>query len=534
MTWLEKLVRPEILELDPYSSARREYSGAVEIKLDANENPWPPYGTRAPLNRYPEPQPKLLKQRLANIYQIEESQLLITRGMDEGIDLLIRTFCNPGKDAIVIIPPTFGYYQVAASICGVKVMQAKLDELEQLEQGKLIFLCTPNNPTGESISLDKIDKICNSYRGIVAVDEAYIEFSDIPSATCLLKQYPNLVVMRTLSKAYALAGVRIGIIIANPEIIEVLKKVLPPYPIAQTCSDIALQALSPIGLYYTNNKVNEIKEQRLYLYQQLSKCSQVIRIYSSDANFLLVTFKDSDAVYQRLKSAGIITRNRSNEIQGAIRITVGSREENDLLLCALGLLEKISEPIRVASYNRKTNETEILCKTSFDGLGEKNISTEIRFFDHMLEQLAKHSGISMLIRAKGDVDIDAHHTVEDVAIVLGKSLKTALGDKYGISRYGFVLPMDESEAQVSIDLSGRGYCSFDVKFTSQQVGDMPTEMIKHFFETLSINLEAAIHIKVTGDNTHHMVESCFKCFAKALKQAVSKDGNSLPSTKGVL
>lgn len=531
MTWLEKLVRPEILELKPYSSARSEYSGAAQIQLDANENPWPPYGTRAPLNRYPEPQPRLLKQRLAEIYKVEENQLLITRGMDEGIDLLIRTFCNPGKDSVVIIPPTFGYYEVAANINGVRVIQARL---EQLEQGKIVFLCTPNNPTGESITLDKIVEICNSYRGIVAVDEAYIEFSNIPSATCLLKQYPNLVVMRTLSKAYALASLRIGTIIASAEIIAILKRVLPPYPIAQTCSDIALKALSPIGLYYTNNKVKEIKEQRKYLYQQLSKCSEVIRIYSSDANFLLVIFKDSDALYHRLKSAGIIIRNRSNEIQDALRITVGRSEENELLLCALGLLKKINEPIRKASYNRKTNETEILCEASLDGLGTANISTEIRFFDHMLEQLAKHSGISMLIKATGDIDIDAHHTVEDVAIVLGKSLKEALGNKYGISRYGFVLPMDEAEAQVSIDLSGRGYCSFDAKFTSQQVGDLPTEMVKHFFETLSTNLEAAIHIKITGDNTHHMVESCFKCFAKALKQAISENGNSLPSTKGAL
>lgn len=531
MTWLEKLVRPEILELKPYSSARSEYSGAAQIQLDANENPWPPYGARFTLNRYPEPQPKLLRQRLAEIYQVEEAQLLITRGMDEGIDLLIRTFCSPGKDAIVIIPPTFGYYQVAANINGAKVIQAKLDKLEQ---GKIVFLCTPNNPTGESIKLDKIAEICNSYSGIVAVDEAYIEFSDIPSSACLLKQYPNLVVMRTLSKAYALAGVRIGAIMANAEIIAILKRVLPPYPIAQTSSAIALQALSPIGLYYTNNKIKEIKEQRQYLYQQLSKCSEVIRIYSSEANFLFVIFKDSDAIYQRLKTAGIIIRNRSNELAGALRITVGSSKENELLLCALGLLTKLDEPTRKASYNRKTTETEILCEVSVDGLGTTNISTEIRFFDHMLEQLAKHSGISILLKATGDIDIDAHHTIEDVAIVLGKALKEALGNKYGINRYGFVLPMDEAEAQVSIDLSGRGYCNFDAEFTSQQVGDLPTEMVKHFFETLSANLEAAIHIKVTGNNTHHMVESCFKCFAKALKQAISESGSVLPSTKGVL
>ena len=527
MTWLEKWVRPEILELRPYCSARDEYSGKSQIQLDANENPWLPYGTRDPLNRYPEPQPKLLRQRLSDIYQVEQTQLLITRGMDEGIDLLIRTFCNPGVDTVVIIPPTFGYYEVAATINGVKVMSGSLD---QLEQGKILFLCTPNNPTGKSITLDTIAEICKSYQGIVAVDEAYIEFSDMPSATCLLSQYRNLVVMRTLSKAYALAGLRIGTIIANTEIISSLKKVMPPYPIARICSDIALQALSPIGLYYTNNKIIEIKEQREYLYRKLSQCREVNYVYESDANFLLVIFKNADAVYQRLKSAGIIIRNRSNDIQGALRITVGSEEENELLLGALGLLKKVLKPIRKASSNRKTNETEILCEALMDNQG----NAKIRFFDHMLEQLVKHSGISMRIKATGDIDVDAHHTVEDVAIVLGKTLKKALGNKFGISRYGFVLPMDEACAQVSVDLSGRGYCGFDAKFQNQQVGDLPTEMVKHFFETLSANLEAAIHIKVRGDNTHHMVESCFKCFAKALGQAISEMTGNCPSTKGVL
>ncbi len=531
MNWLEKLVRPEILELKAYSSARSEYSGAAQIQLDANENPWPPYGSRSTLNRYPEPQPKLLRQKLAEIYQVEEAQLLITRGMDEGIDLLIRTFCIPSKDAITVLPPTYGYYEVAANMNGVKIIQTKFDEIEQ---EKILFLCTPNNPTGESIKPDKIAKICKQYGGIVAVDEAYIEFSDISSAVCLLKLNQNLVVMRTLSKAYALAGARIGIIMANPEIIAILKKVLHPYPIARTCTDAALQALSPIGLYYTQNKIKEIKEQREYLCLQLSQCSEVLRIYPSNANFLLVIFKDSDAIYQRLKSAGVIIRDRSNEIPGALRITVGTKQENELLLYALGMLKKLDAPNRKAVCNRKTMETEVLCEILLDGLGVADISTAIRFFNHMLEQLAKHSGISILLKATGDIDVDAHHTVEDVAIVLGRALKEALGDKYGINRYGFILPMDEAEAQVSIDLSGRGYCVFNAEFINQQVGDLPTEMVKHFFETLSTNLGAAIHIKVTGSNTHHMVEASFKCFAKALSQAISKSGSGLPSTKGVL
>jgi histidinol-phosphate aminotransferase len=531
MIILKQLVRPEILRLKPYVSARGEFSGSKNIQLDANESPWFPYGTNSGLNRYPEPQPQLLKQRLSDIYQVRSQEILITRGMDEGIDLLIRTFCRPGKDNIVIIPPTFSYYEVAACINEIGVIKATLDNLEK---GKILFLCTPNNPTGESISIDKIAAICNSFNGIVAVDEAYIEFSYVLSATTLLKKFPNLVVMRTLSKAYAMAGIRIGSIIANSEVITILQRVLSPYPISQVCSELALQALSPLGLYYTKNNISKIKLQRQYLEKMLVRCPDVVNIYQSDANFILVIFKDAEAIYKKLKSSGIIVRNRSNEIANSLRITVGTSEENKMLLSALGVLNEVITPTRKATLNRRTTETEILCEVVLDNQGLANVSTEIRFFDHMLEQLAKHSGISILLRAKGDIDIDSHHTIEDVAIVLGSTLKEALGDKFGIERYGFVLPMDEAITDLSIDLSGRGYCTFNANFTSEAVGDFPTEMVEHFFSTLSMSLGATINIKVRGKNTHHMVESCFKCFARALGQAVIITGNSLPSTKGVL
>lgn len=531
MSWLEALVRPEILALKPYLSARNEYTGQGQVQLDANESPWMPYGTRLTLNRYPEPQPQPLKQRLADIYQVDPNQLIITRGMDEGIDVLIRTCCNPGQDSICVIPPTFGYYGVAAQINGVRVIETTLD---QVAQSKIIFLCTPNNPTGTSIPLEKITDICQTFSGIVAVDEAYIEFSDQPSTVYLLKQCPNLVVMRTLSKAYGLAGLRIGALIGNADLIKILNKVLSPYPIPQVSADMALTALSSLGCYNMQNKVQIIKLQRQYLSEQLSRCDEVIQVYPSDANFLLVIFKDAEAIYQKLKGAGLIVRRRDQEIPGALRITVGSEEENALLLAALGIKEQKIPSIAKATLSRQTTETEILCEVWLDGLGKAAIDTQIRFFDHMLEQLAKHSGISIQLKAIGDIDVDAHHTVEDVAIVLGQTLKVALGNKYGINRYGFVLPMDEAQAQVALDLSGRGYCCFEAMFPNEQVGDLPTEMVKHFFETLSAELGAAIHIKVIGENTHHMVESAFKCFARALGQATCQTGIGLPSTKGML
>ena len=204
-------------------------------------------------------------------------------------------------------------------------------------------------------------------------------------------------------------------------------------------------------------------------------------------------------------------------------------------MAALGAKAYDEEPlIRKASQSRKTFETEVMCCVTLDEKGVSNIITGIGFFDHMLAQLSKHSGISMTIKAIGDINIDVHHSVEDVAIVLGQTLKQALGDKVGLNRYGFLLPMDETEVRVSIDLSGRGFCKFAAEFKSPFVGEFPCEMVKHFFESFSTNLGCALHISSTGENTHHMIEAIFKCVAKALGQAVAINGSNLPSTKGML
>ncbi len=531
MNNLKNLIRPEIRSLVPYSSARSECTAASNIRLDANENPWPPYGSRVNYNRYPEPQPVKLRQTLAALYQVNNNELLLTRGLDEAIDLLIRLFCIPKKDTISIIPPTFGYYKTSALINGIKVIETTVNGFIP---GKISFLCSPNNPTGESISLLTIAKLSQKCKGVLVVDEAYIEFSQKPTAINILKNNPNLIVLRTLSKAYALAGERIGIVIANPIVINLLKKIIPPYPIAESCINIALQALSPIGLYYTRNKIKQLNKQKQFLHQELCKCPFVQRVYPSDANFLLVVFEDVDAVDEKLKRAGIIVRNRSQEIPGALRITVGTREENELVLAALGRINTVQKPPRKAVLFRKTTETEVFCELLLNNLGEAKISTSVRFLDHLFEQLAKHSGISIDLKATGDIDVDTHHTIEDTAIVLGETLKKALGDKCGIRRFGFVLPMDEAQAQVSIDLSGRAYCQFEGIFQSPFIGDVPTEMIEHFFQSLSLSLGAAIHIIVSGSNTHHMIEACFKSFAHALKQAISNSSNTIPSTKGVL
>lgn len=553
MQWLQKIVRPEIWNMRGYSSARMEMTDVSGmIQLDANENPYSPYLTNKTIsgniNRYPHPQPDAVLSKLSTIYGVRQEQVLVGRGMDEIMDVLVRVFCIPYRDKIIITPPTYGYYEVVADIAGIKVTKVPLNIEDGFsldvpaiinvadENTKIIFLCTPNNPTGNILPLSEIEQIAQELPNtIIAVDEAYIEFADALSATTIMDKYQNLVVMKTLSKAYAFAGVRVGTLIAAPEIIKVAHKVLAPYPIAVPVANLILEAVSPFGLELANSRIELLKSERERVFKHLSSIDG-IHVYPSQANFLLFRVENANKLYKDLLSKGIILRNRGRDVENTIRFTIGTPEENDLVLRTLGVkLDLVKPAQRQAVFSRKTNETEILAKVNLDKTTPIKISTGVGFFDHMLEQLARHGGFSLELKAHGDIHIDYHHTVEDVAIVIGQVLKQALGDKRGINRYGFVLPMDEACAFATLDLSGRGVLVYEAEFKNPQIGDFPVEMVEHFFLSLSDQLEAAIHLKVTGNNSHHMVEGLFKAFAKALNQAISRTGNdNVPSTKGML
>lgn len=347
-SWIKQIVRPEILTLVPYSSARSEYSsqGHNEVQLDANENPWKPRGQSVSINRYPEPQSIQLKQKIAKLYNIAPEQLLISRGADEAIDLLIRTFCRPEKDAIIASPPTFGSYTVYAHIQSAKVINIPLDTKDfslnlsgmmSVQDVKIVFICTPNNPTGSTVSLDQIQALCENYKGraIVVVDEAYIDFADMPSALTLLKQYANLVVLRTFSKAYSLAGARIGVLVGNADIVALVRKVLAPYPISTFCYNAAFDVLTPENLVDVKERIAILKKERKYLYQRLQQSNVLTKVWPSAANFLLVIAKEADDLYQKLKDQNVIVRNWNKVIPGGLRITVGAPEENQRLLAAL-------------------------------------------------------------------------------------------------------------------------------------------------------------------------------------------------------
>lgn len=341
---IARLVRPSILKLKPYSSARDEYSGSASIFLDANENPF-----NTPLNRYPDPQQLKLKQRVSAIKGQPVENIFLGNGSDEGIDVLFRVLCEPGVDNAVIVDPTYGMYSVCAEINDVECRSVLLRRdfsldpgvvLEAVdEQTKLIFLCSPNNPTSNSLEEEAMMKIIDSVSCIVVVDEAYIDFSRGPGLLSRLQERKNLVVLQTLSKAWGLAGIRLGMLFAHPELVSYLSKVKYPYNINALTIEAALKGLE--DLERGEAWIKEIMEERSWLAEALDSLDFVKEVYPSDANFLLIRVGNPEAVYQFLMNRGIIIRDRSSVplCENSLRITIGSREENKSLMEALKLFQ---------------------------------------------------------------------------------------------------------------------------------------------------------------------------------------------------
>lgn len=548
-----KLVRPNILGLEAYSTARDDCgSNQPEIFLDANENPY-----NNGINRYPDPHQKALKAKVAEIKGISADSLFIGNGSDEAIDLVYRVFCVPGASNAVSIAPSYGMYEVAAAMNDIEFRKVQLrpdfsmDTEAMLSAAdsktRLMFICSPNNPTGNSFPAEQIEELLERFGGVVVLDEAYIDFSVRPSLASLVKRYPNLIVLQTLSKAWGMAGLRIGLAVADPAVISLMSKVKYPYNINVVAQKMALMKLDEAA---KDKAVAEIVGQRFRLEKELRKCPEVKGIYSSDANFLLVRFDNPDEVYGRLLAGGVIVRNRSKVpgCEGCLRITVGTPAENDRLLRLLA--SPVTEPVEVAlrcqgieklgerhvRIVRDTKETKITLELDLDSMGSGRISTGLPFFDHMLEQIPNHGGVALSIDAKGDLQVDEHHTIEDVGIVLGEAINAALGSKLGVARYGFVLPMDDCDAAVLMDFGGRIDFRWNAEFRREKVGDVPTEMFSHFFQSVCAGAKCNLHIRAEGGNEHHKAEAIFKAFARALRMAVARTPfpYELPSSKGIL
>jgi histidinol-phosphate aminotransferase len=349
----ENLVRNNIKALKPYSSARDEFKGDASIFLDANEN-----SLGSPLlkwyNRYPDPLQWKIKEKLAAIKQVPVEKIFLGNGSDEPIDLLFRCFCEPGLDEVIICPPTYGMYEVSANINNISLNRVPLTanfqlDLPALEEAikpntKIIWICSPNNPSGNSIDRQDIEMVLNNFDGLVVIDEAYINFSKQRSFVTDLTDYPNLVILQTLSKAWGLAALRLGMAFASPEIIGYLNKVKPPYNISQPVQDLVLNALDEVG--QVNDMIRVLVDERKKLEADLLKCNQVLIVYPSDANFLLVKFKDAKSMYNYLLGKGIVLRDRSNVLlcDQCLRITVGTSAENEQLLATISGYNQTTTP----------------------------------------------------------------------------------------------------------------------------------------------------------------------------------------------
>lgn len=612
---LSDWVRPNIQELSAYTSARDQYSQGV--LLDANElGGGPalahPSAISQNVHRYPDPYQRELRSAIATLRGVTMEQVFTGNGSDEAIDLLIRLFCEPGTHSVLVTPPTYGMYKVSARIHNVAVDEAPLQADLSLDvahildtihdQTRIIFICSPNNPTGHVLSTVDIQTVIENFAGIVVVDEAYIDFAEQESLSQMLSDYPNLVLLQTLSKSFGLAGIRLGIALASEEIIGYVDKIKPPYNINALSAQIALEAVLEPEIM--REKVRDILEERSYVQTRIQSLQEILnqhgapafatkihKIFPSQANFLLVQLDQALEIQKALAEKGVIVRYRGNELHcsDTLRISIGDRTENNAffesLIEVLGwdgparkqiwkqldLQQALSEDKtsiasqeqsaaesleqsaaasqeqasaqrqasgpRTARIERKTSETSILIDLNLDGTGKHDISTGIQFFDHMLEQIARHGLVDLSISCQGDLDIDEHHTIEDVGIALGEALSLAFGDKRGIERYGFVLPMDEAQATVALDLSGRPYLLFETEFARHYVGDLPTDMIEHFFYSLAMHMKATLHISARASNDHHKVEACFKGLARTLKQAVEHNpriAGQIPSSKGQL
>ncbi len=543
------LFRENIRQMAPYSTARDEYEGELGIYLDANENPFD-----NGFNRYPDPHNKRIRAKVAAMRRVAADRIFVGgNGSDEPIDLLFRVFCEPRQDEAISIAPSYGMYRVAAATNDVRLTEVPLSANFELNatdflsratpQTKLAFLCSPNNPSGNLLDPAEVEKIIRGFNGIVVLDEAYIDFAEHEGFLPRLAEFPNLVVLQTLSKAWGMAGIRIGFAFAAPEIVAAMGRIKYPYSVNVITERLVLQELERSSV--REEQIATLVDERKKLVARLEQMPLIRKVFASDANFVLVRVDEPREVYNRLIERGIIVRDRSKieGCEGCLRLTVGTPEENAALVEALQNLDQpFAGPVpassggRCVTVSRQSRETDITATLDLDNTSPSQISTGLGFFDHMLDQIVHHGGFSLQLSARGDLHVDEHHTVEDTALVLGEAFRLALGDKRGIGRYGFALPMDESRALVLLDFGGRIATRWDVKLKRERIGDVPTELFEHFFDSFAQAARCNLHISARGRNEHHKVEAVFKAFARALRMAVERKplDFSLPSSKGML
>lgn len=469
--------------------------------------PYPPLVSGGEsLDRYPG-EPAALAARMAAIYAVPVDQILPVRGLTHGLELAWRLAARDGGS---VEAPKAEPYDSLAAIYPAKGEPA------------VVVIRALGSPEAVAETAARVAP------ALLVVDEGLIEFSDSVSAATVVAKLPNLVVLRSLSLAYGLAGARVGAAIAQAPTLARLASVLEPYALPEPLVRLAHQALDPSRMIETAERIASVRCERERIARELGR---QMPVEPGVGPIVMARPEDPAATLAALSTYGI-----EADLSGdRLRLPVSLKPEvNDRLLAAFGLTPAKRRPARVGQAVRDTKETRIVCAVDLDASGPVRIETGVGFFDHMLEQIAAHGGFSLRLQCEGDLHTDPHHTIEDSAIALGQALKQALGERKGIARYGFVLPMDEANATVSIDLSGRPYPMFEGAFETPFIGDYRTDLTAHVFRSLAEAMGAAVHIKVTGQDDHHKTEAVYKAFGRALRQAIRIEGDAVPSTKGVL
>lgn len=461
------------------------------------------------LDRYPA-QPAALAARMGEIYGVPADHVLPVRGLTHGLELVFRLAALDGQR---VEAPDAEPYRALAALYRRPIAGAET---------AAVILRALGSPEAVAEMAARVAP------ALLVVDEGMAEYADARSAAEAVAEQRNLIVLRSLSMAYGLAGARVGAALGRPETLARLAAVLEPYALSEVSVRLALQALDPSRLIETGERLAAVRRER----ERLSKAlSREMVIEPGVGPVLMTRPTDPDAVLTALTRYGVAAEKAGDRV----RLPVSAKAEiNDRVLIALDLAPAKARANRTGQAVRDTKETRIVCAVDLDATAPVVISTGVGFFDHMLEQIAAHGGFSLTLSCEGDLHTDPHHTIEDSAIALGQALKQALGERRGIARYGFVLPMDEAEAQVSIDLSGRPYPVFEGTFDTPFIGDYRTDLTAHVFRSLAEHLGAAIHVSVKGEDDHHKTEAAYKAFGRALRQAIRVEGEAVPSTKGVL
>ena len=488
------------------------------LKFDQNTPPLPgvpqvPLAeSMARLHEYPDGTYRELREAAAAYTGSSADNVVVGAGADDLILLLAQTFLGPGRRAAVA-PPTYALYRIATTLHGAEVVPGG-------EAADVHWICNPNNPTGAWMRPTEIvARARDNPSAIVAVDEAYVEYG-AESCVPWVDELPNLVVLRTLSKAFGLASLRVGYALAHPDTAALLTERRAPAPISGPAAAIGAAALRTSRLGDVEATVAERERLRDALVGAGYDCPPTA------TNFLFI--RTTEPLAEQLEAKGIVVR----RFEEGIRVTVRRPSENDVLLRALGL-DAVRAPGREATIVRTTTETAIRLTLGLDGTGRTRVETGIGFLDHLLTLTAFHAGFDLELAAGGDLDVDDHHVVEDVHAVLGAALAEALGSREGVARYGSaIVPMDEARGTAAVDLVRRPHAEVALAFGGARVGSLAVSLLQHALERLAIEAGCTVHVEAVGSDDHHVAEAAYKALGQALRQAVAPGTAGIRSTKG--